>query len=115
NLLGLEREWHPGVGIEFDRAPERARRAAADPQRHALLDRRRIHGHAREGKMHAVVFGLSLAERGLDRADRVLCALAATLERASEHRKLFLERADADAEDQPAFARDVERAVALHD
>ena len=106
--------WRPAVA-QLDGPPQRPLAAAADPQRHRLLDAVRLDDPAVETVVRSVVGGGRPPERLPDGAQRVVHPVAPAGERHADQLELFPGRAHADAEDQPAAADPVERAVALGD
>ena len=90
------------------------RRATAEPDGDPLL-----HAHGSTTTSRSDGTGrrsaARAAERGAERADRVLVHRAAPVETGAEHPELLLERAHADAEHEAAVRDPVERAVPLRD
>src|SRR5439155_24567658 len=112
DLFRRQAERHPTVG-QLDGASQRARRTAADPDRHARLDGARLHDEALVRVVRALVGRLTLAQRRAQRPDRVVGPLAAPLELDAEKIELLAQRTDADAEYEPPATHAVEGAVAL--
>src|SRR5262249_39909698 len=113
-VVELEAEGIPAVA-ERQRATERAWRAAAEPDRDALLDATGIDEPVVEAKVGAVVAGLGAAEGGAQGPQGVLVEGAAVVELCAEEAELLGEGPDADAQDEASIAKAIERAVALRD
>ena len=107
-------ERAPALG-KRDRTPQRASGSAADPDRHAVLQRARVDGESAERVVLSGVHRLVARQCGPQRPQRVVAAVTAIVERRAEEVELLLEGAHPDAEDQPAAADVIQCAVALYD
>src|SRR2546427_176958 len=113
-LVERQAERVPAVA-ERERAPERARAPAAEPDRDPRLYPARIDDEAGEAVVRAGVLGRAPAEGGAQRTERVLVARTPAVEFRAEERELLRQRPHADAQDEAPARESVERAGALRD